>query len=387
MRKKRLRLIILTLVLAVSSSGCGNLFFQFIFGSENMPPHYSDASSDASSGAETSSEGQSQESESSGEASSAVSSEIISETADSAFPYVFEPRDETVYTTDQLNIRTAPSTDAEIVVLLAPNKHLKRTGYHEEWSRLEYAGRTVYASSEYLTTVVPTLSNEIIYYGYDRVNRLENNVPGFISWYTRNWGNYADFVQDTDSNLIYLTMDEGYENCYTPQILDILKEKDVKSVFFLTKGFVDSHPELVQRMLDEGHILGNHTCAHPSGGMPSLSAEEQKEDISTLHNQVLEQFGYEMKLFRFPAGIFSEQSLEIVYSLDYRSVFWSFAYRDFVVGDQPDPDEALKQCIDELHPGAIYLLHAVSETNAEILGDWIDAVRAAGYEFGIYPVS
>ena len=182
-------------------------------------------------------------------------------------------------------------------------------------------------------------------------------------------------------------MDEGYENSYTPEILDVLKEKGVKSVFFVTKSFVDSHPELVQRMIDEGHILGNHTCAHPAGGMPSLSPDEQAEDIMTLHSQVLEQFGYEMKLFRFPSGIFSEHSLDIVYSLGYRSVFWSFAYRDFIVDDQPDPTDSLAQCISELHPGAIYLLHAVSETNAKILSDWIDAVRASGYEFGIYPVS
>lgn len=385
MRKKPILFIVLILILTILCAGCSNLF-SFVFSSEKSPGDNKDESTLASD-YESSSEILPSDAESSDDNTSSAGSEIIGETDFPDSPYAFIPCNEDVYTTDNLNIRTAPSTDADIVILLAPDKHLKRTGYHEEWSRLEYAGRTVYASSEYLTTVVPALSNESIYYGYDRVNRLKNNVPGFISWYSRNWGSYADFLQDTESNLIYLTMDEGYENSFTPKILDVLKEKEVSAVFFLTKNYVDSHPELVQRMIDEGHILGNHTCAHPKAGMPSLTPEEQRDDIMTLHNLVLDNFGYEMKLFRYPAGIFSEQSLDIVYSLGYRSVFWSFAYRDFVVDEQPDPASSLKQCIDELHPGAIYLLHAVSETNAKILGDWIDAVRAKGYEFGVYPVN
>lgn len=300
--------------------------------------------------------------------------------------YSFEPRTETVYTTTNLNIRTAPSTDADVLVMLAPERKLVRTGYHEEWSRLEYNGKTVYAASDYLTTVVPTFSNESIYYGYDRNTRDEKNIPGLINWYIRNWSNQADFILDTESNLIYLTLDEGYENGYTPLILDVLREKNVTCVFFLTKGFVDSQPELVQRMIDEGHILGNHTCTHPINGMPSLPVDEQEEDIMTLHRLVLDQFGYEMKLFRFPSGIYSDLSLDLVSSLGYRSVFWTVTHNDFDPENQPDPATALNQCLSELHPGAIYLLHAVSQTNAEILADFIDGVRDMGYEFGVYPV-
>ena len=419
MRKKKFIGIMLTLLLAAACTGCGRQFLGFLFGEANTMPQYTENSSagDPSSGTQESeddtsgdpsSDAQESEDDTSGDPSSdaqesgndtsgdlssgaqeseTTSSERTDDPSEPSSPYLFANCDETVYTTDHLNIRTAPSTDAEVLILLAPGKSLKRTGYHEEWSRLEYNGQTAYAASQYLTTAVPALSNEIMNYGYDRVNRADNNVPGLIAWYTRNWGTYADFVQDTSSKVIYLTMDEGYESGNTPRILDILKEKNVKSVFFLTKGFVDSHPELVQRMIDEGHILGNHTCAHPAAGMPSLSVEEQKADIMTLHQMVLDQFAYDMKLFRYPAGIFSEQSLDLVTSLGYRSVFWSFAYRDFDLTNQPDPAAALKQCLDELHPGAIYLLHAVSDTNTEILGDWIDGVRAMGYEFGVYPTN
>lgn len=133
-------------------------------------------------------------------------------------------------------------------------------------------------------------------------------------------------------------------------------------------------------MIDEGHTVGNHTCNHKN--MPSLSLEEQTNEIMVLHNLVKDNFGYEMKLFRFPEGSTSEQSLGLVESLGYQSVFWSFHYLDYNSDAQKDPAEALQLCMDSIHPGAIYLLHAKSATNTQILGEWIDAVRAAGYEFG-----
>lgn len=336
-----------------------------------------------------------------------TSSEDITDAPDESDPeettgaddsaYTFEPKDDTVYTTANLNIRKGPSTDDDIVTVLPSGSAIKRTGYHEEWSRLEYLGETVYASSHYLTETEPTesdtpdnseLSNELKHYGYNRyAERTEQNMPATMNWYIRTWGKYADFVQDTTKKVIYLTMDEGYENGFTPMILDTLKEKKVTAVFFLTEQFVTECPHLVQRMIDEGHILGNHSSTHPAGGMPSLTVEEQKADIMNLHNMVLDQFGYEMKLFRYPSGIYSDQSLDLVTSLGYRSVFWSFFYRDYITNDQVDPAVALEMCLNELHPGAIYLLHAVSETNATILGDWIDEVRARGYEFGVYPIN
>lgn len=227
------------------------------------------------------------------------------------------------------------------------------------------------------------LPNDLIPYGYVRENRNEANVPTDMFWYDAQWGQYnVDWIQDTEQNVIYLTMDEGFPNDTTAVILDILRDKDVKAVFFLTKQFVDEMPEMVQRMIDEGHQIGNHTCSHPT--MPELSVEEQVSEIMTLQEQVKEQFGYDMKYFRFPEGAFSERSLGLVDNLGMKTVFWSYAYNDYSE-EQPPIEESLQLALNELHPGAIYLLHANSTTNAAFLADWIDTCRERGFEFGIYP--
>lgn len=178
---------------------------------------------------------------------------------------------------------------------------------------------------------------------------------------------------------ICLTFDEGYENGRTADILDTLKEKNVKAVFFVTYDYCRTSPELVRRMIDEGHVVGNHSYTHPS--LPDCSDNEIIEEVSVLDDYVAENFGYKMELFRFPKGEFSENALDIVKRLGYTSVFWSFAYSDWDVNAQPDPAEALARITDSTHSG-IYLLHAVSETNAQILGDVIEYWRSAGYEVG-----
>lgn len=196
----------------------------------------------------------------------------------------------------------------------------------------------------------------------------------------------ADFIRnDNDEKTIYLTFDEGYENGYTGEILDVLKEKKVKAVFFITKPYAETEKDLVQRMIDEGHIVGNHSTSHPANGMISLSIEKQREDIQQLHDYVKENYnGYEMKLFRYPAGIFSEQSLAVLAKMGYTSVFWSFAHADWDPSNQPNESAALKKMIDKLHPGAIYLLHAVSKTNTDILGEFIDKAIEKDYKFEEY---
>ena len=178
---------------------------------------------------------------------------------------------------------------------------------------------------------------------------------------------------------ICLTFDEGYENGYTAQILDTLSEKGVKAVFFVTYDYCRTAPELVQRMIDEGHVVGNHTWAHPS--LPDLTQKEVWADVTKLHQYVLDEFGYEMTLFRFPKGEFSERTLDDIHNLGYTSLFWSFAYADWDTSVHTDPAEALAKIKDSTHSG-IYLLHAVSETNAEILGPLIDYWRSQGYEVG-----
>lgn len=187
------------------------------------------------------------------------------------------------------------------------------------------------------------------------------------------------FIVPTEEKVMYLTFDEGYENGYTEKILDVLKEKECPAVFFVTLPYVKSNPELIQRMIDEGHIVGNHSVTHPKNGEPSLSIEDAVEDIAGLHNYMVENFNYQMTLFRPPAGLFSERTLEIAKALGYKSVLWSYAYYDYNTDEQPDPASALKKVASSAHPGGIPLLHAVSSTNTQILGDVIDSWRNDGY--------
>lgn len=210
------------------------------------------------------------------------------------------------------------------------------------------------------------------------------NRPTSALSYQEKYGSYnASFIVP-DSDKIYLTFDEGYENGCTPAILDTLKEKNVSAVFFVTAPFARENPDLIQRMIDEGHAVGNHSVTHPANGLPSQSIEEQQHEVTELHNYIKENYNYDMHLFRFPAGKFSTQSLAILNNCNYKSVFWSFAYLDYDTANQPDHTEALNKMTGKLHPGAIYLLHAVSTTNTEVLGSFIDQARAAGYEFALF---
>lgn len=182
-----------------------------------------------------------------------------------------------------------------------------------------------------------------------------------------------------DSKQICLTFDEGYENGYTGAILDTLKEKNVQAIFFVTYDFASQNPDLIKRMISEGHIVGNHTYRHYT--MDEVTEEAATEEIVYLHQYIQKNYNYQMKYFRFPKGEFSEATLALAKSLGYKSVFWSFAYEDWDTENVMNPQDALKKVTESTHPGAIYLLHAVSSTNAEILGDAIDNIRQQGYTF------
>lgn len=237
--------------------------------------------------------------------------------------------------------------------------------------------------AEPLNSDLNSYSNENVPFGVGTAVDKDNRPTG-LSWYTTKFGNFAaDFIKPL-SNEVYLTFDEGYENGYTPKILDTLKEKNVKAVFFCTLPFIKENPDLVQRMIDEGHVVGNHSVTHPSKGLASLSTDQQISEVKTVNDYVLEHFNYQMYLWRFPTGAFSQRSLAVVQSLGYRSVFWSFAYDDYHTDAQPDINVALNNALSKVHGGAIYLLHAVSATNTAMLGDFIDGVRAKGLDFGYY---
>ncbi len=218
-------------------------------------------------------------------------------------------------------------------------------------------------------------------HGYGQGVQLDaDNRPAGALDFNNVYGRYdASAIGDKDSNIIRLTFDQGYENGYTAKILDTLKEQNVKATFFVLDDYARREPELVRRMIDEGHIVGNHSVTHRS--MPTLSAEECRSEIMDLHKYIKDEFGYEMTEFRPPMGEFSELSLAVTKDCGYRTLLWSYAYADWDVNDQPDPEKALGRLTEALHNGAVYLLHSVSSTNAAILGDFIKNARASGYDF------
>lgn len=228
------------------------------------------------------------------------------------------------------------------------------------------------------------LSNETVGWGQGVQVNEKNQPLGALDGQAKYGDLGGYFIFPDADNTVYLTFDLGYENGYTDDILDALKEKGVHGVFFVTMDYVTSAPELVQRIIDEGHVLGNHSVHHPS--MPSCSTDDAKQEILGLHEYVKEHFGgYEMSLFRFPRGEFSEKTLVLARDLGYASVFWSYAYVDWKTDSQPDVAASLEKLTKAAHPGAIYLLHTVSATNAALMGDLVDNLTAAGYTIGELP--
>ncbi len=185
----------------------------------------------------------------------------------------------------------------------------------------------------------------------------------------------------TEGKVLYLTFDCGYEyENLTADILDTLKEKKVTATFFCTLPYLKDVPETVVRMINEGHIVGNHSVNHPTDSS-ALSREELASELLGVHNYLRMNFGYESRYFRFPSGRYSPNSLELVQSIGYRSVFWSIAHADYDTENQPGVDVSFNTVTSRLHPGAVILLHACSTDNAAMLGDFIDYARAQGYEF------
>ena len=206
----------------------------------------------------------------------------------------------------------------------------------------------------------------------------KNRTTGALD-FNSTYGKFNATALNEDTDNITLTFDQGYENGYTSGILDTLKEKNVKAVFFLVQDYAERNPELVRRMIDEGHTVANHSVHHYS--MPTLTSETAHSEIMGMHEYMQKNFGVDMNLFRPPMGEFSEQSLAVTSDCGYRTMLWSFAYADWDTDDQPDPAQSLEKLKNAAHPGAIYLLHSVSATNAQILPDMIDAIRAEGFEF------
>jgi len=204
--------------------------------------------------------------------------------------------------------------------------------------------------------------------------RADPGAPELLARYN------SIYLADPNKKIIYLTFDEGYENGYTSKILDILYENKVNAIFFITGPYLEKEDELIRRMLDEGHAVGNHTVNHKS--LPLLDEKGIEDEVVGLDRSFYQKYGRNMVFLRPPKGEYSEKSLEITSKLGYINVFWSFAYDDWMVNRQRGGDYAFKIVTENLHNGEIMLLHAVSRDNCEALNSIIQYARSAGYEFG-----
>lgn len=191
----------------------------------------------------------------------------------------------------------------------------------------------------------------------------------------------AYYADTTKEKFLYLTFDAGFENGNTPAILDALKKHKAPATFFVVGTYIETNPELIQRMLKEGHLVGNHTYHHPDMSQIASQDSFQKElqDVETAYQNVT---GKQMaKLYRPPQGKYSESNLQMAHDLGYRTFFWSLAYVDWYENNQPTKDEAFEKLLGRIHPGAIVLLHSTSKTNAAILDELLTKWEEMGYTF------
>ena len=183
----------------------------------------------------------------------------------------------------------------------------------------------------------------------------------------------------SEEKVLYLTFDCGYENGYTSKILDVLKEKGITAAFFCTLPQVRDNKELIARMINEGHIVGNHSVSHPD--FSALSAEKIIEEVKGFDDYMRENFGYSSLYFRYPQGKYSERSTAVLNELGFKCIFWSLAYADWDIENQKGALYAYETVLSRIHPGAVILLHSVSSDNAGALSDIIDTAVSKGYAF------
>ena len=190
----------------------------------------------------------------------------------------------------------------------------------------------------------------------------------------------AAYLDADGGKVLYLTFDAGYENGYTAEILDVLKKQEVPAAFFLVGDYLERNADLVRRMVEEGHIVGNHTMNHPD--MQKLDAAAFEKEVRGVEELYTDITGQTLpRFYRPPQGLYSEENLKMAKDLGYQTVFWSLAYADWDNNHQPDPDAAVEKLNSRIHDGAVILLHATSKTNAQILDRLLAGWKDMGYRF------
>ncbi|MEQ6391275.1 delta-lactam-biosynthetic de-N-acetylase [Bacillaceae bacterium S4-13-58] len=230
-----------------------------------------------------------------------------------------------------------------------------------------------------LVLLLPTITSAQSY-GWGFQKRGEGLPPIAGTYENILQQNNGYFYDPSGEKVLYLTFDNGYEQGYTDQVLDVLKEKEVPATFFVTGHYVESSEELIQRMVQEGHIVGNHSWSHAD--FTTLGKEEIKEELRKVEEAVANiSTQQSMSFLRPPRGTFTPESLSAASELGYANMFWSLAYVDWETNNQKGWKHSYEQVMKQVHPGAIMLLHAVSSDNAEALSHLIDDLREEGYTF------
>ena len=236
-----------------------------------------------------------------------------------------------------------------------------------------------------LTGVMPTYADGARgWYCVRAKDHAQPRADASMQYVERHGGYYIDHAHadpQADDKVVYLTFDAGYENGNVARVLDAMREESVTGAFFILGHVAEAYPALVRRMADEGHLVCNHTYSHKD--MTACDAETLADELGRLEAACQAAAGVTVsKYFRPPEGKFSVEMLDAAMALGYKTVFWSFAYADWDNGNQPSPDSAKKKILDNVHNGAVILLHPTSKTNADILADVIRALKSEGYRFG-----
>lgn len=191
----------------------------------------------------------------------------------------------------------------------------------------------------------------------------------------------AYYIEETEEKVLYLTFDCGFENGNTPAILDALKKHGAPATFFVVGNYLETSPDLVKRMVEEGHTVGNHTYHHPDMSKLKTKADFEKElkELSDLYRSVTGQTI--APYYRPPQGIYSEENLRMASELGYKTIFWSLAYVDWNQNSQPTKEQAFEKLLGRIHPGAVVLLHNTSDTNGQIMDELLTRWEELGYRF------
>jgi len=244
---------------------------------------------------------------------------------------------------------------------------------------LSYLGGAGFAKLASANEVLPVSGSAASNWGLSFQEEGKPPVANASASYLKDFNAY--YMEDTKEKKLYLTFDCGFENGNTPAILDALKNHHAPATFFIVGNYLETSPDLVKRMVEEGHLVANHTYHHPD--MSQISSKEAfSQELSKLESLYEETIGQPMeKYYRPPQGIYSESNLKLAKELGYQTFFWSLAYVDWYQDKQPTHEEAFDKLLSRIHPGAIVLLHNTSSTNGEIMDELLTKWEEMGYTF------